>query len=219
MKIYNYDPQTFIYTFSENADLDPEETKIQGKNVYLLPSYATFLKPPVAKEDEAIVFNVNQWEYVVDYRANYYKVNSNLNVLDITEIGEIEEGFALVTKEFGDLIKANPNDYVFENDSVREKTDKEKEDEEKERISHLKCTKRVFVLMLEQLGLNYFEQILPKIQANRQAELEWSLCVELERSNPLLDLIGAELNITSEQIDDLFKYANGEITQQEFIGE
>ena len=130
MKIYNYDPITFIYTFSENADLDPEETKMQGKNVYLLPSNATFIKPPAAKEDKAIVWNENQWEYVSDYRKNYDKVDSNLNVYDITEIGEIEEGFALVTKELGELIKVNPNDYVFENDSVREKTEQEKEAEQ-----------------------------------------------------------------------------------------
>ena len=97
--------------------------------------------------------------------------------------------------------------------------EKEEEEKEKERVSHLKCTKRVFVLMLEQLGLDYFLQIEPKILENRQAKLEWELCVELERSNPLLDSIGAELGITPKQIDDLFKYANGEITQEQFLGE
>lgn len=92
-------------------------------------------------------------------------------------------------------------------------------EEYQERISHLKCTKRVFVLMLEQLGLDYFEQILPLIEANRQAKLEWELCVELERANPLLNQIGKKLGITPEQIDNLFRYANGEITENEFIGE
>ena len=56
-----------------------------------------------------------------------------------------------------------------------------KEAQEKERIGNLKCTKRVFVLLLEELGLDYFEQIEPAIAANRQARLEWELCVELER--------------------------------------
>lgn len=90
-------------------------------------------------------------------------------------------------------------------------TEEEKAEQEAERISHLKCTKRVLVLILEQLGLDYFEQIEPLINANRQAKLEWELCVELERNNPLLDVIGAELNITPQQIDAVFKYANGEI--------
>ena len=72
--------------------------------------------------------------------------------------------------------------------------------------------------MLEQLGLDYFEQIEPAINANRQAKLEWELCVELQRKNPLLDQLAGGFGITSKQLDDLFKFANGEITQQEFLG-
>ena len=89
--------------------------------------------------------------------------------------------------------------------------EQEKERRERERISHLRCTKRVFVLILEQMGLDYFEQIEPLINSNRQAKLEWELCVELERNNPLLDVIGEELGVSSEQLDNVFKYANGEI--------
>lgn len=95
----------------------------------------------------------------------------------------------------------------------------EQEEKEKERIGNLQCTKRVFILMLEQLGLNYFEQIEPAINANRQAKLEWELCVELQRKNPLIDELAGGFGITSKQLDDLFKFANGEITEAEFIGE
>ena len=96
-------------------------------------------------------------------------------------------------------------------------TPEEEEENERQRILNLKCTKRVFILMLEQLGLDYYEQILPLIEANRQAKLEWELCVELQRSNPLLNVMGEQLGITAEQIDKLFKYANGEITEGEFL--
>ena len=98
-------------------------------------------------------------------------------------------------------------------------TEEEKEEQERERIGNLQCTKRVFVLMLEQLGLDYFEQIEPVINSNRQAKLEWDLCVELQRKNPLLDQLAIQFGITSKQLDDLFKFANGEITQEEFLGE
>lgn len=97
------------------------------------------------------------------------------------------------------------------------KSEEEKEREEQERIGNLQCTKRVFVLMLEQLGLDYFERIEPVINANRQAKLEWELCVELQRKNPLLDQLASQFGITSKQLDDLFKFANGEITQEEFL--
>lgn len=96
-------------------------------------------------------------------------------------------------------------------------TKEEEEERERERISHLQCTKRVLILILEQLGKDYFNDIEPLINSNRQAKLEWELCVELERSNQLLDVIGAQLNISPAQIDEIFKYANGETEQLEVV--
>lgn len=96
-------------------------------------------------------------------------------------------------------------------------TETELELKEKERINNLKCTKRVFVLILEKIGLDYFEQILPLIEGNRQAKLEWELCVELERANPLLDILANELGVTSLQLDKLFQYANGEDVELEVV--
>lgn len=81
---------------------------------------------------------------------------------------------------------------------------------EAEHISKLTCTKRNFALMLQKLGVSY-SQLKELIATNEQAQLEWDLCVELERSNPLLDTMAAELNITSETLDKMFKYVNGEL--------
>lgn len=110
------------------------------------------------------------------------------------------------------------NYYIYSGGEIVLNPDYETEQAEKEaeRVGHLKCTKRVFILMLEQLGYDYYEQILPLIEANRQAKLEWDLCVELERNNPLIDILAAQVGVTSEQIDNLFKYANGEITLEQF---
>lgn len=99
---------------------------------------------------------------------------------------------------------------VFTDITDTEEYKKKKETEEKERISHLKCTKRILALMLQQMGISY-NQLKTLIATNEQAQLEWELCVELERSNPLLDIMGAQLGITPEQLDTMFKYANGEI--------
>ena len=86
---------------------------------------------------------------------------------------------------------------------------------EKERIAKLTCTKRVFALMLQELGITY-TMLKQLIATNEQAQLEWDLCVELERKNPLLDVMALQLGITSEQLDGLFMYANGEITIEQF---
>ena len=95
------------------------------------------------------------------------------------------------------------------------KSDEEKELEERERIAKLTCTKRVFALMLQELGITY-TMLKQLIATNEQAQLEWDLCVELERQNPLLDVMAMQLGITSEQLDGLFRYANGEITIEQF---
>ena len=81
-------------------------------------------------------------------------------------------------------------------------------------VNVLKCTKRVLALCLQKFGISY-TQLKELIATNEQAQLEWDLCVELERSNPLLDIMGKQLNITPEQIDNIFKFANGEIESLE----
>lgn len=94
-------------------------------------------------------------------------------------------------------------------------TEEELELQENMRISKLTCTKRVFALMLQELGITY-TMLKQLIATNEQAQLEWDLCVELQRSNPLLDVMALQLGVTSEQLDGLFKYANGEITIEQF---
>lgn len=108
-----------------------------------------------------------------------------------------------------DLSDVDNNWYLF--DKCPHKSEEEKREEERKRIANLTCTKRVLILMLEELGYDYFEQIQPLIELNRKAKLEWELCSELLRSNPLLNIIGEQLLLSPEQIDRLFKYANGEV--------
>ena len=126
----------------------------------------------------------------------------------------IEQGFSQLDVEQSEV---DSNWYLKE--QCLHYTPEEKEAIEKERIGNLRCTKRVFVLMLERLGFDYFEQIEPAINSDRQAKLEWELCIELQRKNPLLDKLASRFGVTSEQLDNLFKFANGEITQEEFLGE
>ena len=71
------------------------------------------------------------------------------------------------------------------------------------------------MLILKELGVSY-ANLQALIATNEDAKLEWDLCVELERSNPLLDILGAELGISPTTIDKIFKYANGEISKEDF---
>ena len=80
---------------------------------------------------------------------------------------------------------------------------------EAERILNLKLTKRVFALALQEYGITY-TQLKELIATNEQAQLEWDLCVELERKNPLLDVMALQLGVTSAELDYIFRRANGE---------
>ena len=126
-----------------------------------------------------------------------YKYAEDCLETDIITQPELDRHLNKVIVSDGELI-LNPN------------YDEEEKEKEAERVSHLKCTKRVLALMLQQLGISY-NQLKQLIATNEQAQLEWDLCIELERSNPLLDIMGQQLGITPEQLDTMFKYANGEI--------
>ena len=124
-----------------------------------------------------------------------------------------------VDEAFYNEFSQNQEMYIWDGLQVVENPNYEEEQaqKERERVNKLTCTKRVFALMLQELGITY-AQLKELIASNEQAQLEWDLCVELERGNPLLDVMASQLGITSAQLDGLFKYANGEITLEQFKG-
>lgn len=127
---------------------------------------------------------------------------------------EIESPICTITEtlwsEYAGTDKWDIIDGVFTDITDTDEYKNKKAREEATRISHLHCTKRVLALILQELGVSY-SRLKELIDSNPQAQLEWDLCIELERSNPLLDIMGQQLGITPEQLDIMFKYANGEI--------
>ena len=117
-----------------------------------------------------------------------------------------------------DKVEYTEDEYVLDGEEYvlkDEAWEAEQAQKEAERIANLTCTKRVFALMLQELGISY-TMLKELIATNEQAQLEWDLCVELQRSNPLLDVMAMQLGITAEQLDGLFRYANGEISIEDF---
>lgn len=125
MLIYNYDKITHEYLSSRTVDSDPEATRLQGKFVPLIPANATLIPPPQYNSQRQIpVFKNGEWSVKQDYRKNFYKVDDNLTVDDIRTIGE-QEGFYIVDKAVGDLIKQNPDKYKIKDNQVIAKTNEE----------------------------------------------------------------------------------------------
>lgn len=213
MLAYRYDTDTKEFIGLQYAQKDP----LEGE--YLLPANCTFKEPPDKIDGYVQVYNLDNdiWQQVRDHR-DHYEVREEDFTFDIVKyIGEAKEGYIFVADDVYVNYLSDCDRYKIVDHKVIDIIDTEEYKEikrlkEKERVANLKCTKRVLVLMLEEIGKDYFKDILPLIEANRQAKLEWELCVELERKNPLLNIIGAKLNISPEQIDLLFKYANGEVS-------
>lgn len=140
----------------------------------------------------------------------YAKVDNEETGICSIAIGDDIEFYKSIGMSLIDVEQSDVDNAWYLKEKCPHLTPEEKEKQERERISHLKCTKRVLALMLQQLGISY-SQLKELIATNEQAQLEWDLCIELERCNPLLDIMGAKLGITHEQLDQMFKYANVEV--------
>ena len=90
MVFYSYDEKTKEYTGTQNAFIDPLETKKQGKNVYLVPANATDKKPLEAKENQAVIFNGSDWEIIADYRNKTYYIGTEPH--EMKELGDLPNG-------------------------------------------------------------------------------------------------------------------------------
>ena len=63
MNVYRYDEETKEYIGVETAFIDPLETELQGKEIYLLPANCTFTKATETKEGYKLKWNGESWEY------------------------------------------------------------------------------------------------------------------------------------------------------------
>lgn len=76
MQIYKYNEKTKEYIGTEPTMIDPLESKLQGKEIYLLPSNATFEKPNL-QDGFASIFNNGKWENVEDNRGKEYWLDTD----------------------------------------------------------------------------------------------------------------------------------------------
>lgn len=112
--IYKYNPDTYEYTNLEQAYLDPEETRTQGKNVYSLPAWATFTKPPKTLKNEVAIFDFNNDDWIIepDYRG-MYQVNNTMQPEKVLNFGALPEGYIPITESQALKIEEDPLYYII----------------------------------------------------------------------------------------------------------
>lgn len=101
MNVYKYNDNG-EYIGTEEALLDPLETEQQGKNIYLLPTNATFTEPPAEKECYVNVWNGEAWEQVEDNSGVEYWLPEDkfgAPAHEMKELGILPEGATLTPPE------------------------------------------------------------------------------------------------------------------------
>ena len=77
-------------------------------------------------------------------------------------------------------------------------------EKEKERVAMLKMTPRDFLLAITNMGVEW-TAIKALMDSNPQVAIELQFCNHVYRGNPLVDQLCGQFNVTSEQLDELFK--------------
>lgn len=99
-----------VYYFNDNNEfvkvgftqLDPLESELQKREIYLLPANATFSEPLPQKEGFTQVWKNNEWNYIEDHRykeywpegASYYDIP-----LTMKDLGPLPTGATLTRPE------------------------------------------------------------------------------------------------------------------------
>lgn len=102
MKEYFYSEDTKEFVFESDAFIDPLETELAGKEIYMLSANATFVEPPVKREGYAIVWNGTEWEEVEDHRGTlYWELPSSYydNPVLVEELGALPNNITLTRPE------------------------------------------------------------------------------------------------------------------------
>lgn len=101
MQVYKYDEQTKEYLGKAEALLDPLETQLQQKEIYLLPADATF-SAPTLQEGYVSVFKDGAWENIEDNRGKEYWLPEDkygAPAREMKELGPLPEGAMLTAPE------------------------------------------------------------------------------------------------------------------------
>ena len=146
----------------EQADKDNAKSAQVGHFVPMVHADATLVEPPTVEENQIQVYTktvetheepyevidpetgekhteyktveevIENWSIEADYRKTFLKVDNDLNVTDITTIGE-QEGFIVVDRATGEDIKTNKGWYKVVDGEIIKKSDEEYEQEQADR--------------------------------------------------------------------------------------
>lgn len=102
MQAYMYSPTTHEFLESVLCFPDPVRSRIEGREVYLLPANATFTEPPAKRTGYTAVWNGSGWTEIEDHRGSQYWPKGapyNSFPVEMKELGPLPVGASLTRPE------------------------------------------------------------------------------------------------------------------------
>lgn len=109
MQAYMYSTTTHEFLESVPCFPDPVRTRVEGREVYLLPANATFTEPPAKRTGYTAVWNGSGWIETEDHRGVQYWPKGapyNSSPVEMKELGPLPDGALLTRPEQTDEEKA-----------------------------------------------------------------------------------------------------------------
>ena len=102
MQAYMYSINTQEFLESVPCFPDPVRSRMEGREVYLLPANATFTAPPAKRTGYTAIWNGSGWAEVEDYRGVRYwpkGATFNSSPVEMKELGPLPDGASLTRPE------------------------------------------------------------------------------------------------------------------------
>lgn len=117
---------------------------------FLLPARATFECPPETKENEIAIWNGLAWEIEPDFRGQLQINLETKEILSISDVGNIKDGFQKIDDETAEIVKQNPERFEVINGKLTDISDT-KEYKEKQQAKENAFKKAEFERQIEEL--------------------------------------------------------------------
>lgn len=102
MQAYMYSITTHEFLESVPCFPDPVRSRMEGREVYLLPANATFTAPPAKRTGYTAIWNGSGWAEIEDYRGvQYWPKGATYNSasIEMKELGPLPDGASLTRPE------------------------------------------------------------------------------------------------------------------------
>ena len=190
MIFYTYDEKTKEFTGTQNGFIDPLETKKQGENVYLFPRNATYQKPPKTEENQALIFNGDEWEIVADYRGQTYYIGTEQH--EMKELGDLPKGATFEPVEPEKTLEELKSEKLAELTAITSKFDNQLVNNE--------------MIIKSSLGFSINADLRSQFNIRRLISIGTEPVSFIVADNTTVDLSLAQLNILISECEENMQY-------------